>query len=147
VFEIEAEGVLRSLWGAPCRIDREGVNPAGGCGAALVIGGVDHRSDMTEQAIDVGESLALQGCKYCDMSVVGEHIENDPRSYGTTIRLGLIWKGRYVRSQCVRLVCPGYPRGGGETGVVVEKVIESSVHRSEDTNNVAWSVWRGRHVS
>ena len=81
------------------------------------------------------------------MSVVGEHFEDDTRSYRTTLGLVAIGRGGYVGSRCARLLRPGYPGDGGEVGeagVVVEKIVECSVHRSEDANDVAW---RGWHIS
>ena len=100
MFQTDAERVLRSLWDLPCRIDCEGVDPAEGCGIALVVGGVDHRDDVTEYSMDVGECLPLQGCKDCDMGMVWEHIEDDPRSYRTALRFAVIGKGGYSGSRC-----------------------------------------------
>ena len=131
------------LRGVPCRINRECVDPAGGCGVTLVIDRVDHRDDMAEQPIDVGKPLSLQGREHRDMSIVREHVEDNPRSYGATLRFVAIGRGGYVGSGCARLRL-GYPGDSGEVRVVVEKVVECFVHRSEDSDDVAW---RGWHIS
>ena len=148
MFDAQAEGVFRSFWGAPCRIDCEGVDPAGGGGVGLVVDGVDRCDDVTEQSIDFGDCFSPQGRKHCNMRVVGlgEHIEDDPRSYGATLRFVPIGRRRCVGSRCARLVRPGYPGDGGDAGVVVEKVVEGFVHRSEDADDVALSTWRGWHL-
>ena len=135
--------MLRSLWGAPRRVDSEGGDPAEGCGVAPVVDRVDHCAYMAEQPIDVGKPLPLQGREHRDMSVVGEHVEDDPRPYGATLWLVAIGRDGYIESRCARLLRPGYPGDGGEARVVVEKVVECSVHRNEDSNDVAW---RGRHI-
>jgi len=136
--------VFRSLWGVPCRIDSEGGDPAKRCGVTPVVDRVDRRAYMAEQPIDVGKPLSLQGREHRDMSVVGEHVEDDPRSYRATLGSVAIGRGGYIGSRCARLLRPGYPGDGGEAGVVVEKVVECSVHRGEDSNDVAW---RGWHIS
>ena len=128
MFDTKTEGVFRSLWDVPRWIDRKSVDPAERCGVALMVAGVDHCGDVTEQPMDVGECPSLQSCKHCDMGVVGEHIDDDPRSYRAALGFVVTRRGGYSGSRCARLVRPSYPGDGGEAGVVVEKVVEGSVH-------------------
>ena len=146
VFQAEAEGVFCGPWDVPCRMNCESGEFARGCDVAPIVDRKDRSNDGTKYALDVGECLPLEGREHRDGGVVGGYIENDPRPCGGAPRFVATGRGECFGSRPIGLVHLGAPGDGRNAGVVVEKRVEHLVHRGEETDDVSWSVWRGRHV-